>query len=123
MDEAVRIKNGGIGAPGGKSSFGRSGGFDPEQFVKRVIARFEASATLRLDVTARARVISPAIEFRSQIINEIAMGTATLEKLDYAVTDLLRRAEHYAIAAGGTTIDELAILKAMEDDCHYLGWC
>jgi hypothetical protein len=97
--------------------------FDPEKFVKAVIKRFEASSALPLEESARDRLVQPAIDFRSQIIHEIKMGTATSEKLAYAVTDLLQRSEEYANSVGERAITEAAILWAMRIACHYLGWC
>jgi hypothetical protein len=123
MGEIIGIKQRGPSDPGDEPGFDSFSRFDPEQFVRIVIARFEASSAMSLSASARERVVSPAIELRSQIIGEIEAGTATREKLAYAVTDLLRRAEQYAAGANTETIDEDAVLMAMGEVCHYLGWC
>ena len=123
MSSASGGSRGGSRGRGGFGTFGSFGDSAAEEFVAAAIRDFERRSSLPLSLAAKRLVLSPAVQHRSKIQQELNLGAVLPNQIQDAIQTLLSNAERIAAERNQPRIDESAVKIAMKLDCRYFPWC
>ena len=96
------------------------GYFDVFSFVNTTIPTIETDLSVTVTVQAVDELINRMRPHEVTVSMDITSGTMNPDKLQAILVSVIQKAASFD---PGSPIGADAISKAIETECHYLGWC
>ena len=80
----------------------------------------EEGLSVRVGVDAQGELTKRMLPYEDQVARDLSSGRMTLPELRMVLQSVVKMA---ALLSSSTLLDRGAIVRAMEKECRYLGWC